>query len=84
MSRIKDKLRLKYLWFVAKLRRIFSSAIIKWLFSIDITFIFLFLALILFGYNWTWQTLLGAFGLWFVAKEIFKHIKEVARETRQK
>jgi len=69
---------------VAKLRWIYSRWIVQKIISFDISFIFVFLALKLAGYGWTKENLLASLGLWFMIKEIFKHVRGVATSFRFK
>ena len=82
MGKTTDWIRLRLLMIKAKLIKIYNSAFVQWFFEQDITFIMVFFALYLFGYFWNWKVLLASFGLWYVAKEIFKYLRTIASEVR--
>ena len=84
MSKLSDWIRMRVLIAKAKLLKVLNSKIIQSIISFDITFVFLFLALKLIGYKWSLINLIGCFGLWILTKELFKYIRTVASELRQK
>jgi len=84
MSKLSDWIRMRVLIAKAKLLKVLNSKIIQSIISFDITFVFLFLALKLIGYEWSLINLIGCFGLWILTKELFKYIRTVASELRQK
>ena len=84
MIKISDLIRLNILKAKAHIRNFFVSKPMQVVLSYDITFIFLFLSIKLLGYSWNATNLLGCIGLWVLIKELFKHVRGVASELRQK
>lgn len=83
MGKISNFFRIRYLRIKAKLVRFSQSQIFVFLMTIDITFIFLWFSVLFLGLDWTWRTLLASFGLWYLLREIFKHLRLIAAETKQ-
>ena len=79
-EKIKQSITKFKLIILAKIKKFLGNPVMAWILDQDITFIFLFLALYLSGYQWNWKVLLASFGVWFVIKELLKHIRTIARE----